>query len=170
MLLLDEPTNDLDIETLTVLEDFLDNWPGTLVVVSHDRWFLERVTDAIWALPGDGSLVNLPGGVDEYLARRRTAADRPRVQPARGGRRRDSRTARKELARMERELDRLARREDALHVELAAHATDPDRVMELDAALRDVHAQREAAEERWLELADAFEQQRSNTIDEEGDR
>jgi ATP-binding cassette subfamily F protein uup len=169
VLLLDEPTNDLDIETLTVLEDFLDDWPGTLVVVSHDRWFLERVTDDIWALLGDGSLVHLPGGVDEYLARRRTAAERPRVQPTRGGRRHDSRTARKELARLERELDRLARREDALHVELAAHATDPDRVMGLDAALRDVHTQREAAEERWLELADELEQQ-NRTIDEEGDR
>jgi len=169
VLLLDEPTNDLDIETLTVLEDFLDDWPGTLVVVSHDRWFLERVTDAIWALLGDGSLVHLPGGVDEYLARRRTAAERTRVQPTRGGRRHDSRTARKELARLERELDRLARREDALHVELAAHATDPDRVMGLDAALRDVHMQREAAEERWLELADELEQQ-NHTIDEEGER
>jgi ATP-binding cassette subfamily F protein uup len=169
VLLLDEPTNDLDIKTLTVLEDLLDDWPGTLVVVSHDRWFLERVTDAIWALLGDGSLVHLPGGVDEYLARRRTAAERPRVQPTRGGRRHDSRTARKELARLERELDRLARREDALHVELAAHATDPDRVMGLDAALRDVHTQREAAEERWLEFADELEQQ-NHTIDEEGDR
>jgi ATP-binding cassette subfamily F protein uup len=158
VLLLDEPTNDLDIETLTVLEDFLDDWPGTLVVVSHDRWFLERVTDDIWALLGDGSLVHLPGGVDEYLARRRTAA-RARVQPNRGGRHHDSRTARRELARLERELDRLARREDALHVELAAHATEPDRVMELDAALRDVHARREAAEERWLELADELDQQ-----------
>ena len=55
VLLLDEPTNDLDIETLNVLEDFLDGWPGTLVVVSHDRYFLERVTDSVWALMGDGS-------------------------------------------------------------------------------------------------------------------
>ena len=91
------------------------------------------------------------------------------MQPTRGGRRHDSRTARKELARLERELDRLARWEDALHVELAAHATDPDRVMELDATLREVRRRREAAEERWLELADELEQQ-NHTIDEEGDR
>ena len=71
VLLLDEPTNDLDIETLTVLEDFLDGWPGTLVVVSHDRYFLERTCDAVWALLGDGSLVMLPRGVEEYLERRR---------------------------------------------------------------------------------------------------
>ncbi len=71
VLLLDEPTNDLDIETLNVLEDFLDDWPGTLVVVSHDRYFLERVTDSVWALLGDGLVSMLPGGVEEYLERRR---------------------------------------------------------------------------------------------------
>ena len=70
VLLLDEPTNDLDIETLTVLEDFLDSWPGTLVVVSHDRYFLERVTDSTWALLGDGQLSMLPRGVDQYLEHR----------------------------------------------------------------------------------------------------
>ena len=73
VLLLDEPTNDLDIETLNVLEDFLDGWPGTLVVVSHDRYFLERVVDSVWALLGDGQISMLPRGVDEYLERR--AAD-----------------------------------------------------------------------------------------------
>ena len=67
VLLLDEPTNDLDIQTLTVLEDHLDSWPGTLVVVSHDRYFLERTCDTVWALLGDGSLRMLPRGVEEYL-------------------------------------------------------------------------------------------------------
>ena len=87
MLLLDEPTNDLDIETLNVLEDFLDGWPGTLVVVSHDRYFLERVTDSVWALLGDGQISMLPRGVDEYLERR--AAERSRAdarRPRRTGR------------------------------------------------------------------------------------
>ena len=70
VLLLDEPTNDLDIDTLNVLEDFLDAWPGTLIVVSHDRYFLERVTDSVWALLGDGQISMLPRGVDEYLERR----------------------------------------------------------------------------------------------------
>ncbi len=73
VLLLDEPTNDLDIETLAVLEDFLDGWPGTLVVVSHDRYFLERVTDSVWALLGDGTIGMLPGGVDQYLALRKVS-------------------------------------------------------------------------------------------------
>ncbi len=74
MLLLDEPTNDLDIDTLTVIEDYLDTWPGTLLVVSHDRYFLERVCDVTYALMGDGTCVLLPGGVEQYLETRR---DRP---------------------------------------------------------------------------------------------
>ena len=73
VLLLDEPTNDLDIETLTVLEDFLDGWPGTLVVVSHDRYFLERTVDSVWALLDDGQISMLPRGVEEYLERRAAA-------------------------------------------------------------------------------------------------
>ena len=71
VLLLDEPTNDLDIDTLNVVEDFLDRWPGTLVVVSHDRYFLERVTDSIWALMGDGQISMLPNGVEQYLESRK---------------------------------------------------------------------------------------------------
>ena len=70
VLLLDEPTNDLDIDTLTAFEDILDGWPGTLLVVSHDRYFLERTTDQVAALYGDGRIRLLPGGVDEYLAHR----------------------------------------------------------------------------------------------------
>ena len=80
VLLLDEPTNDLDIDTLNVVEDFLDRWPGTLVVVSHDRYFLERVTDSIWALMGDGQISMLPNGVEQYLAHRREGAN-VRPQP-----------------------------------------------------------------------------------------
>ncbi|HEY2440630.1 MAG TPA: ABC-F family ATP-binding cassette domain-containing protein, partial [Solirubrobacteraceae bacterium] len=74
VLLLDEPTNDLDIDTLTALEDLLDGWPGTLVAVSHDRYFVERVCDDVFALPGDGSLRHLPGGIEQYLELRAIAS------------------------------------------------------------------------------------------------
>ena len=77
VLLLDEPTNDLDIDTLTVLEDYLDSWPGTLLVVTHDRYFLERTCDVTYALMGDGSCVLLPGGVEQYLASREGRAVSP---------------------------------------------------------------------------------------------
>ena len=85
VLFLDEPTNDLDVDTLTELEDLLDGWPGSLVLVSHDRYFLERVTDHVVALLGDGSLSFLPGGVEEYL-RRRLAPQTVRGRASRGGR------------------------------------------------------------------------------------
>ena len=67
VLLLDEPTNDLDIDTLQELESLLDSWPGTLVVISHDRYLIERIADDTYALFGDGKLTNLPGGIEEYL-------------------------------------------------------------------------------------------------------
>ncbi|HYO39158.1 MAG TPA: ABC-F family ATP-binding cassette domain-containing protein [Nocardioidaceae bacterium] len=169
VLLLDEPTNDLDIETLTVLEDFLDGWPGTLVVVSHDRYFLERVTDATWALLGDGRLSLLPRGVEEYLERRRSTPDSSAVQEGSaagrsqtnpvgaagrdGGSPADIRTARKAVTRIERQLARLAEQESALHAQLAEHAADYARLAELDAQLREVLASKDALEEEWLEAA-----------------
>ncbi|HEX3336735.1 MAG TPA: ABC-F family ATP-binding cassette domain-containing protein [Jatrophihabitans sp.] len=152
LLLLDEPTNDLDTDTLAALEDLLDGWPGTIVVVSHDRYLLERVCDTTVALLGDGSLAALPGGVEEYLARRRAAA--AAASDERRERRGDTRAARKELLRLERRVETLHNREARLHEQLATHATDYAKVAELDAELRTVMAEREAAEEEWLTLAD----------------
>jgi ATP-binding cassette subfamily F protein uup len=152
LLLLDEPTNDLDTDTLAALEDLLDGWAGTIVVVSHDRYLLERVCDTTVALLGDGSLAALPGGVEEYLERRAAAADA--AVEERRAKRGDTRAARKELTRLERRIETLQKREATLHDQLAAHATDYAKVAELDAQLRDVVAEREAAEEAWLELAD----------------
>ena len=166
VLLLDEPTNDLDIEMLTEFEDLLDSWPGTLVVVSHDRYFLERVTDQVDALLGDGKISFLPGGVDDYLERaraRRAAAALAAASPAGGGAAKPvssaaaERTARKELQRLERQIDRTAAREDALNEELAANATDYEKLTELGAQLRSLQAERADLEERWLEVASSLE-------------
>ena len=156
VLLLDEPTNDLDIEMLTEFEDLLDGWPGTLVVVSHDRYFLERVTDGVDALLGDGKIAFLPRGVDEYLERvraRRAAppagrADGPRPVSASAA----ERAGRKELQRLERQIDRAADRETALNEELAANATDYEKLTELGAQLRVLQAEKAGLEERWLEV------------------
>jgi ATP-binding cassette subfamily F protein uup len=156
VLLLDEPTNDLDTDTLAELEDLLDSWPGTVIVVSHDRYLIERVCDSTVALLGDGSLAALPGGVDEYLARRRSAAAAPTAASENPPpRKADPRAARRELTRLERQIATLEKREAALHSELAEHATDYERVAALDADLRRVVAQRETAEHAWLELADS---------------
>ncbi|PZS20399.1 MAG: glycerophosphodiester phosphodiesterase [Pseudonocardiales bacterium] len=152
VLLLDEPTNDLDIDTLAALEDLLDSWVGTLVVVSHDRYLIERVCDSTVALLGDGSLAALPGGVEEYLTRRASAGASAAAQ--RRERKGDSRAARRELTRLERQLAQLDKHEAALHDELAASATNFTRVSELDAELRAVVAERATAEHAWLELTD----------------
>jgi ATP-binding cassette subfamily F protein uup len=158
VLLLDEPTNDLDIETLTELEDLLDGWPGTLVVVSHDRYFLERVTEHVVALLGDGRLSFLGGGVDEYLdrvraARRAPAPRSPAGSAAAGSGAAAERTARKELQRLERQLDRLTAREAELSAELAANATDYEKLTALGAELKAAQAEKADLEERWLTVA-----------------
>jgi ABC transport system ATP-binding/permease protein len=162
VLLLDEPTNDLDIDTLQALEDVLDTWPGSVIVVSHDRWFLERVTDTIVALTGDGQLAALPGGVDQYLELRHAgaagrAATTTGNQGNSGKRSGDSRSQdrqrSKELTRLERLIERLDKREKELHEELAASATDAAAVIKLDAELRTLLTEKAEAEDRWLSLA-----------------
>ncbi|MEE2034809.1 ATP-binding cassette domain-containing protein, partial [Rhodococcus chondri] len=168
VLLLDEPTNDLDIDTLQQLEDLLDNFAGTLVVISHDRYLIERICDSTWALFGDGKLTNLPGGIEEYLRRRAAMGDGdvPSVAStmsksgAEGGAsasKRDGaadRASRKELSRLERAIAKLDDREAKLHLQLADAATDPERLQKLDAELRQVVAEKESAEEQWMELAE----------------
>jgi ABC transport system ATP-binding/permease protein len=157
LLVLDEPTNDLDVDTLAEVEDVLDGWAGTLVVVSHDRWFLERVCDGLWAVPGDGSLRHLPGGVDDYLALRRavtSAASVGRTPTTSKGDAGVARDARKQLQRIERRLERLTKEEQRLHDAMAAQATDYERVSALDEQLRELLAERSALEEEWLEVAE----------------
>ncbi|MEU0374956.1 ABC-F family ATP-binding cassette domain-containing protein [Streptomyces sp. NPDC006283] len=161
VLFLDEPTNDLDIETLTQLEDLLDGWPGTMVVISHDRFFLERTTDRTFALLGDGTLRMLPRGIDEYLERRarmvEAAVPTPPPAPATAVKEKsaaDVRAAKKELQRIERQLDKLSDRESKLHAQIADNATDFAKVAELDAELRELGGERDELEMRWLELAE----------------
>jgi len=165
VLLFDEPTNDLDIDTLNALEDILDSWPGSMIVVSHDRFFLERTTDRIAALMGDGKLRMLPGGVDEYLERRRSAVPtQSPVQPASsqqgggGGQPVSSsqaqRAAQKEQTRIERQLDKVAAKEKELHARMAEAGADYSVIGSLDAELRTLAAERERLEEQWLELTD----------------
>ncbi|KAA0023819.1 ABC-F family ATP-binding cassette domain-containing protein [Antrihabitans cavernicola] len=162
VLLLDEPTNDLDIDTLQQLEDLLDGWAGTMVVISHDRYLIERVCDSTWALFGDGKLTNLPGGIEEYLRRRHALASAEATSGAKNSAtaatpvQRDAaadRAARKELQRVERTVAKLDDRERALHAALADASTEPDKLIALGSELKQVLADKETAEERWLELA-----------------
>jgi ATP-binding cassette subfamily F protein uup len=163
VLLLDEPTNDLDIDTLTALEDLLDGWPGTLIVVTHDRYFAERVCDDVFALMGDGGLRHLPGGIDQYLGLRATAAATAEVQAVRPERAASARpgaqrrAAQKELARVERELERAERRDAELQEAMAEAATDAPRLNTLTRELATLAADREQLEATWLELSAALE-------------
>ncbi|MDM7830667.1 ABC-F family ATP-binding cassette domain-containing protein [Cellulomonas sp. MW9] len=164
VLLLDEPTNDLDTDTLAALEDLLDGWPGTLIVVSHDRYLLERVCDRQMALLGDGALRELPGGVEQYLDLRRQAlaqVDAPApaaAVQAPGGTgavsAADQRAARKEIGRIERRLSKIAELESRLHDKMAAQATDHVAVAALDAELRALADEKDELEAAWLEAAD----------------
>jgi ATP-binding cassette subfamily F protein uup len=171
VLLLDEPTNDLDVDTLARLEDLLDGWAGTLVVVSHDRYLVERACDIVVGLLGDGKITHLPGGIEEYLQRRAAsevgglgglALTPPAAPVAQQGSVRarssaEQRAARKEASRLERRMETLASREKALHEQMIEAATEPDRLLALDRELAAVVAERETVELEWLEAAEAAE-------------
>jgi ABC transport system ATP-binding/permease protein len=165
VLFLDEPTNDLDIETLTQLEDLLDGWPGSMIVISHDRFFIERTTDRVMALLGDRALRMLPRGIDEYLERRQRMEEAatpasaagspvPNAAPAEAVSPQAARAAKKELQKVERQLEKMSTRETALHAQIADNATDFEKVAQLDAELRELVAERDVLEMRWLELAE----------------
>ena len=158
VLILDEPTNDLDIDTLTVIEDYLDTWPGTLIVVSHDRYFLERVTDASWALLGDGSCVLLPGGVEEYLERRRKAEEAPDTSshptPKPRSNAAAERARKKELARLESQLTKVESEIERIHDAMAEAASDFEKLASLDKDLKAAQARKDELEESWLLAAE----------------
>ena len=166
VLLLDEPTNDLDTDTLAAVEDILDSFPGTLVVVSHDRYLLERVTDHQVALLGDGALRDLPGGVDQYLRLRREAAREQggasSASTGAGGEKQlsgaERRAAQKEVAAIERRLEKVGGRIAALQERMAAHdPSDYEGLRELTEEARALRLESDSLEERWLELSDRLE-------------
>ena len=166
VLILDEPTNDVDIDMLSATEDLLDSWPGTLIVVSHDRYLLERITDQQYAIV-NGHLRHLPGGVDEYL---RITATRDAAQvsaPKSAEQSTHSGTAlsgaelrgiQKEIAALDRAVAKLSDRVNAKHVALAEHdQSDHAGVTRLTRELRELEAERDDKENRWLELSESIE-------------
>ena len=158
VLLLDEPTNDLYIDTLNVVEDYLDGWPGTLIVVSHDRYFLERVCDVTYALMGDGTCVLLPGGVEQYLEVRRQKAvdgDLPTGPVSNGtSAAADLRQARKTMSRVESQIGKVDKRIATLHTQMATFAADYGKLADLQRELDAATAEKEGLELAWLEAAD----------------
>ena len=168
VLLLDEPTNDLDIDTLQELENLLDSWPGTLVVISHDRYLIERIADSTYALFGDGKLTNLPGGIQQYLDQRadqaRTAGvlDLGEGQPEAVDKQMSSQEERelqKKMKALERKIAKENERAEALEAEIAAlsEAGDFDAIGAKTNELTAAKDAREELEMEWLELGETLE-------------
>ncbi len=175
VLLLDEPTNDLDIDTLQELEDLLDSWPGTLVVISHDRYLIERVADVTYALFGDGKLTNLPGGIEQYLQRREGmgaqsgvldlgAADGKTEQASTSEKAlspQQWREVSKKMSALERKIEKLDAQAEALEAEITAMSGEADPDFEAigvkSGELSQLRDQREELEMEWLELGEQLE-------------
>ncbi len=164
VLILDEPTNDLDTDILTAMEHLLDSWPGTLIVVSHDRYLLERVTDHQYALLGDGSLRHLTGGIEQYLQLRAASlgskvevkAPTLSVEETKisGAALRD---AEKNLSRIERALEKLASEEVKLHGQMAEHDQgDFEGLTKLMNLQQELNQKREELEVEWLETSESI--------------
>jgi len=185
VLLLDEPTNDLDIDTLQELESLLDGWAGTLVVISHDRYLIERICDSTWALFGDGKLTNLPGGIQQYLGRRRELIAAPAAPsapssaspgqdaasgtasgaaPSPGLSAQEDRELKKELNALERKMQKLSAKVDTLTAKLADASMPADGnidtalLADLDRELQGVRSEHDDCEMRWLEVAEMREE------------
>ena len=162
VLILDEPTNDVDIDMLSATEDLLDSWPGTLIVVSHDRYLLERITDQQYAIL-NGHLRHLPGGVDEYLRIKAAPVSAPKsaqspTHTAATLSGAELRGVQKEIAALDRAVAKLSDRVNAKHIALAEHdQSDHTGITQLTRELRELEAERDDRENRWLELSEMVE-------------
>jgi ATP-binding cassette subfamily F protein uup len=159
VLMLDEPTNDFDIETLTELEDLLDSYGGTLLVVSHDRYFLERVCDRFVGLLGDLQLRDLPRGVDEYLELRHSSGQQVQSSTAKTktSSAAEERQLKKDLTRVERQIEKGKAEVERLTHELEVHALDSGKLQEITEQLAKVTQELAGREEEWLSITVALE-------------
>ena len=160
VVLLDEPTNDFDIETLTELEDLLDSYGGTLIVISHDRYFLERVCDRFYGLLGDGKLRDLPRGVDQYLEQRAETLNSQSSSTTRqgsGSSAAEQRQLKKDLARIEKQIARGKERLKELHAEQDAQSANHQRLIEIASEIAAAESELAGREEEWLQVTLALE-------------
>jgi ATP-binding cassette subfamily F protein uup len=150
--MLDEPTNDFDIEILTELEDLLDSYAGTLLIISHDRYFLERVCDRFVGLLGDKKLLDLPRGVDQYLELREKAisGSSTKKESKSTSSAAEQRQAKKDLARIERQIAKLEEKTAALLAEQELCEFDAERLSEIADELIALKKDKELREDEWL--------------------
>jgi ABC transport system ATP-binding/permease protein len=159
VLLLDEPTNDFDIETLTELEDLLDSYGGTLIVISHDRYFLERVCDRFVGLLGDKKVRDLPRGVDEYLEQRAAALSSiaTNTKEKKSSNAAEQRQLKKDLVRLERQMEKCSVAIAALTMEQESAAFDAERLVAIASELASLGAEAAKLEEEWLQVTLSLE-------------
>jgi len=159
VLLLDEPTNDFDIETLTELEDLLDSYAGTLLIISHDRYFLERVCDKFVGLMGDKSLQDLPKGIDQYLEHRANNFQTAVSDSGKGkaGSAAEQRLLKKELAKLERQIEKAKVKIDDLSHQQEDSAFDSGKLQEVASLLESTQSDLATLEEQWLEVTLALD-------------
>jgi len=159
VLLLDEPTNDFDIETLTELEDLLDSYGGTLIVISHDRYFLERVCDRFVGLLGDKKVRDLPRGVDEYLEQRAEALSSATttIKEKKSSNAAEQRQLKKDLVRLERQMEKCSAAIAVLTAEQESAAFDADRLVAITAELAVLGMEATKLEEEWLQVTLSLE-------------
>ena len=155
VLLLDEPTNDFDVETLAALEDLLDSFAGVLIVISHDRYFLERTCDRFYGLLGDETLRDLPRGVEEYLERRiHMMATHPKIEEREIGDAAKVRLVKKEMARLEKQIEKLSTELSDLKEQEAEAAFDHKKLLDIGNQIKDVGSRKDLLELKWLELSE----------------
>ena len=154
VLLLDEPTNDFDIETLTELEDLLDGYGGTLIVISHDRYFLERVCDRFVGLLGDKNVRDLPRGVDEYLELRHETLqpDISAPKEKKTSSAAEERQLKKDKVRLERQMEKADSRIAELEGEQETASFDAERLLEITNELAQLRGEKNRLEEEWLQV------------------
>jgi ABC transport system ATP-binding/permease protein len=153
VIFLDEPTNDFDVETLAALEDLLDGFAGTVLVISHDRYFLERVCDQLYMLAGDGKLTHLPGGIEQYLSRGTQPAvvdnaTKPKV---------NTWQLQKDLAKVERKLEKTANQLTELTIKMSSATNDFAQLTELQQEFEKIQAAQAVAEQEWERISESLE-------------
>jgi len=155
VLLLDEPTNDFDVETLAALEDLLDSFAGVLIVISHDRYFLERTCDRFYGLLGDQNLRDLPRGVDEYLElREEIVSSNTHVVSKVIGDAAKVRLIKKEMAKLEKQIEKLTTEIETLRKDELEAAFDHQKLLFIGESLEEIVSRKEALEVQWLELSE----------------
>ena len=160
VLLMDEPTNDFDVETLAALEDLLDSFAGVMIVISHDRYFLERTCNRFVGLLGNQQLRDLPRGVDEYLELRTelhasTAAQSSNHQISSAA---ENRLMKKDLARLDKQIEKLTLEREVILKEQDEAVSDHERLLAIAEQLETIESRISALESQWLEISERISQ------------